>query len=210
MFTGIVEEIGIVRETSPSHLAFEAHRILEGTKIGDSVAVNGVCLTVNSLSGYSLGVDVMPETLRCTNLGGLHYSDQVNLERALVVGGRLGGHLVSGHVEDTGEVVKVNIEGTARIMKIWVQAKLMPYMVDKGFIAIDGVSLTIVVLDDFSIAVSLVDYTLEHTILGNRKPGDIVNLETDIMAKYVERIEKRKNKGLTFDFLKEYGFVEGL
>jgi len=209
MFTGIVEEIGKVKETSRDRLAFEAHRVLEGTKVGDSIAVNGVCLTVVSLENHGFTVNVMPETLRCTNLGSLHYSDQVNLERALVLGGRLGGHLVLGHVDDIGEVRNVTSEEAARIMKISAPAKLMPYIVDKGFIAVDGVSLTIVDFDEFSFAVSLVTYTMEHTTLGRKRPGDIVNLEADIVAKYVESLKERKRQGLNLEFLKEYGFVGG-
>jgi riboflavin synthase len=209
MFTGIVEEIGIVKETSRDCLAFEAHRVLEGTKAGDSIAVNGVCLTVVSLENHGFSVNVMPETLRCTNLGRLHYSDQVNLERALVVGGRLGGHLVLGHVDDTGEVVDVTSEETARIMRISASAKLMPYIVDKGFIAVDGVSLTIVDLDDFSFVVSLVAYTMENTTLGRKRPGDIVNLEADVIAKYVECLNERKKQSLNLEFLREYGFIGG-
>lgn len=208
MFTGIVEEIGIVRETSLNRLAIEAHKVLEGTKVGDSIAVNGVCLTVTSLSGQGFSVDVMPETLRRSNLGGLHYGDQVNLERALAAGGRLGGHLVLGHVDDTGEVVTISAEEAAHIVRISPPVELMPYMVDKGFIAVDGVSLTIAGLDDFSFTVSLVAYTLKRTTLGNRRPGDVVNLEADIIAKYVERLKSSRKQGLTLDFLKEYGFVE--
>ena len=210
MFTGIVEEIGIVKETSRDRLAFEAHKVLEGTKVGDSIAVNGVCLTVVSLENYGFSVNVMPETLRCTNLGRLHYSDQVNLERALVLGGRLGGHLVLGHVDDTGEVMDVTSEETARIMRISTPAKLMPYIVDKGFIAVDGVSLTIVDLDDFSFVVSLVAYTMEHTTLGGKRPGDVINLEADIIAKYVECLKERKRQSLNFEFLREYGFAGGI
>ena len=209
MFTGIVEEIGIVKETSQDRLAFEAHKVLEGTKVGDSIAVNGVCLTVVSLENRGFSVNVMPETLRCTNLGRLHYSDQVNLERALVLGGRLGGHLVLGHVDDTGEVMDVTSEETAHIMRISAPAKLMPYIVDKGFIAVDGVSLTVVDLDDFSFVVSLVAYTMEHTTLGRKRPGDVVNLEADIIAKYVENLKERKRQSLNFEFLREYGFVGG-
>jgi len=209
MFTGIVEEIGIVKETSQDRLAFEAHKVLEGTKVGDSIAANGVCLTVVSLENRGFGVNVMPETLRCTNLGRLHYSDQVNLERALVLGGRLGGHLVLGHVDDIGEVMDVTSEEAAHIMRISVPAKLMPYIVDKGFIAVDGVSLTIVDFDDFFFVVSLVAYTMEHTTLGRKRPGDIVNLETDIIAKYVENLKERKRQSLNFEFLREYGFVGG-
>jgi riboflavin synthase len=210
MFTGIVEEIGIVKETSRDRLAFEAHKVLEGTKVGDSMAVNGVCLTVVSLENYGFSVNVMPETLRCTNLGRLHYSDQVNLERALILGGRLGGHLVLGHVDDTGEVMDVTSEETARIMKISAPAKLMTYIVDKGFSAVDGVSLTIVDPDDFSFVVSLVAYTMEHTTLGAKRPGDVVNLEIDILAKYVECLKERKRQSLNFEFLREYGFVGGI
>jgi riboflavin synthase len=209
MFTGIVEEIGIVKETSRDRLAFESHEVLEGTKVGDSIAVNGVCLTVVSLENRGFSVNVMPETLRCTNLGRLRYSDQINLERALVLGGRLGGHLVLGHVDDTGEVMDVTGEETAHIMRISAPAKLMPYIVDKGFIAVDGVSLTIVDLDDFSFVVSLVAYTMEHTTLGRKRPGDVVNLEADIIAKYVENLKERKRQSLNFEFLKEYGFVGG-
>ena len=209
MFTGIVEEVGIVKETSRERLAFESHKVLEGTKVGDSIAVNGVCLTVVSLENRGFSVNVMPETLRCTNLGSLHYNDQVNLERALILGGRLGGHLVLGHVDDTGEVMDVTGEETAHIMRISAPAKLMPYIVDKGFVAVDGVSLTVVDLDDFSFVVSLVAYTMEHTTLGRKRPGDVVNLEADIIAKYVENLKERKRQSLNFEFLKEYGFVGG-
>ena len=209
MFTGIVEEIGIARETSPNRLSFEAHKVLEETKVGDSIAVNGVCLTVTSLSDHSFSVGVMPETLRSSNLGGFHYGDRVNLERALVAGGRLGGHLILGHVDDTGEVITITPEENARIIRVSAPSKLMPYIVDKGFIAVDGVSLTIADLDSFSFTVSLVAYTLEHTTLGDRMPGDIVNLEADIIAKYIGGLMERKTQGLTLDFLKEYGFVEG-
>jgi len=209
MFTGIVEEIGIVKETSRDRLTFEAHKVLEGTKVGDSIAVNGVCLTVVSLENRGFGVNVMPETLRCTNLGSLHYSDPVNLERALVLGGRLGGHLVLGHVDDTGKVMDVTSEEAAHVMRISAPAKLMTYIVDKGFIGVDGVSLTVADFDDFSFVVSLVSYTMENTTLGKRRPGDVVNLEADIIAKYVENLKEQKRQGLNFEFLREYGFVGG-
>ena len=209
MFTGIVEEIGVVKETGRDCLFFKAHKVLEGTKAGDSIAVNGVCLTVVALENNSFSVDVMPETLRCTNLGGLRYNDEVNLERALALGERLGGHLVLGHVDDKGEVMYAGFEENARIMRISAPAKLMTYIAAKGFIAVDGVSLTIVDYNDFSFVVSLVAYTKEYTTLGKKKPGDIVNLEADIIAKYVERLKERRMQGLTFEFLREYGFVEG-
>jgi len=209
MFTGIVEEVGIVKETSRDRLTFQAHKVLEGTKVGDSIAVNGVCLTVVSLENSGFSVNVMPETLRCTNLGSLHYSDPVNLERALVLGGRLGGHLVLGHIDDTGELMDVTSEGVAHIMKISAPAKLTPYIVNKGFIGVDGVSLTIADIYDFSFAVSLVAYTMEHTTLGKKRPGDVVNLEADILAKYVESLKEQKRQSLNFEFLREYGFAGG-
>jgi len=210
MFTGIVEEIGRVRQASVyggGQLAFEAYKVLEGTKVGDSVAVNGVCLTVVSLENWGFRVDVMPETLRRTNLGGLHCNDQVNLERALVFGGRLGGHLVSGHVDDTGEVIDITTEEDANIMRIASPARLMPYIADKGFIAVDGVSLTIVDFDDFSFTVSLVAYTMEHTTLGLKRRGDVVNLEVDILAKYIEGLNERRRESLSYEFLRQYGFA---
>jgi len=210
VFTGIAEEIGIVKEANRDRLAFEADVVLEGTKVGDSIAVNGVCLTVVSLEDRGFGVDVMPETLRCTNLGRLHYNDRVNLERALVLGGRLGGHLVSGHVDGTGEVLGVSGEEGARIMKISAPAELMSYMVDKGFIAVDGVSLTIVEVDDSSFVVSLVGYTMENTTLGTERAGDVVNLEADVIAKYVENLKEQRKQGLSIEFLREYGFVGGI
>jgi riboflavin synthase len=210
MFTGIVEEIGIVKEISRDRLTFEARKVLEGTKVGDSIAVNGVCLTVVSLENYGFTVNVMPETLRCTNLGGLHYNDRINLERALTFGGRVGGHLVSGHVDDTGEVMDVTGEETARIMRISTPAKLMPYIVDKGFIAVDGVSLTTVDPDDISFVVSLVAYTMENTTLGWKRPGDVVNLEADVIAKYIECLKERGRQNLDLEFLREYGFIGGI
>jgi riboflavin synthase len=210
VFTGIVEEIGIIKETSRDRLAFEAQRVVEGTKTGDSVAVNGVCLTVVSLEKGGFGVDVMPETLRRTSLGRLHCGDQVNLERALLLGGRLGGHLVSGHVDDTGEVLDVSSEEGARIVRISAAGELMPYIVDKGFIAVDGVSLTIVDVHNLSFVVSLVGYTMKNTTLGGKRPGDVVNLEADVIAKYVGNIKGRTGQSLSIEFLKEYGFVGGI
>ena len=209
MFTGITEEIGVTREASLDGLIFEAHKVLEGTRIGDSLAVNGVCLTVVSLEDHRFGVNVMPETLRRTNLGRLHYGDHVNLERALALGGRLGGHLVLGHVDDTGEVLDVSSEETACVVRISTPPRLVPYIVDKGFIAVDGVSLTIVNVGDLCFVVSLVAYTIENTTLGEKRPGDMVNLEADIIAKYVENL-KEQRQGLNTAFLREYGFIGGI
>jgi riboflavin synthase len=209
MFTGIVEEIGMVRGISPGCLTIEAKKVLEGIKPGDSIAINGACLTVTSLGKDRFSVDVMPETVRRTNLSRLHYGTPVNLERAMLAEGRFGGHFVQGHVDDVGKVLSLQPEEEAIIARISAPASLMPYMVNKGFIAVDGVSLTVIDCDDFSFSVSLVAYTRDHTTLGNRKPGDIVNLEVDIIAKYLERFRQRYERGgLTLDFLEEQGFLK--
>lgn len=212
MFTGIVEEIGIVRQASINRLFVEAKNVLEGIKAGDSIAVNGACLTVTSLVSNGFCADIMPETLRRSNLGQLHYGDKVNLERALKVGSRLGGHLVLGHIDDIGVVESLVPEGEALLARISVPGKLIPYMTEKGFVALDGVSLTIIEVDNLSFTVSLVAYTLGYTTLGNKRVGDTVNLEADIIAKYVKQLlssryeQEVKHDGITFDFLEEYGF----
>jgi riboflavin synthase len=209
MFTGIVEEVGIVRGINPERLTVEAKKVLDGIEPGDSIAVNGACLTVTSIGKDNFSVDVMPETVRRTNLGRLHYGNPVNLERAMPAAGRFGGHFVQGHVDDVGKVLSLQPEEKAVIARISAPAHLMPYVVSKGFIAADGVSLTVVDCDDFSLSVSLVTYTREHTTLGSTKPGDIVNLEVDIIAKYVERFRQSYNRGvLTLDFLEEQGFLK--
>jgi riboflavin synthase len=208
MFTGIVEEIGIVRGISPGRLTVEAKKVLEDAKPGDSIAVNGACLTVTSISKDNFSVEVMPETIRRTNLGSLHYGEPVNLERAMLAEGRFGGHFVQGHVDDVGKVMSLRPEEDAVIARISAPAHLMPYIVNKGFIAVDGVSLTVIDYDDFSFSVSLVTYTREHTTLDHLKPGDMVNIEVDIIAKYVERLKQRDNRGVTLDFLEEHGFLK--
>jgi len=145
----------------------------------------------------------MPETLRRTNLGRLHQGEAVNLERALLVGGRLGGHFVQGHVDDTGKVLSITPEGAASIVRFSSPSKLMRYIVSKGFIAVDGVSLTVINLDTFSFSVSLVDYTKKQTTLSTKKPGDMVNLEIDILAKYIERLKQGNNQETMLEFLEE-------
>ncbi len=208
MFTGIVEEIGKVTELGSGRLSVEALKVLDGTKLGDSISVSGACLTVISVSKNDFSVEVMPETIRRTNLGRLHYGDRVNLERAVPADGRFGGHFVQGHVDDVGKVLSVTPEEGAFIARISAPSYLMLYVVSKGFIAVDGVSLTVIDCDDFSFSVSLVDFTRKHTTLGIIKPGDVVNLEVDIMAKYVERLQQRDKRGVTLDFLEEQGFLK--
>jgi riboflavin synthase len=204
MFTGIVEEIGVAREVSPGRLVVSAKKVIQGTNPGDSMAVNGVCLTVTSISGNNISVDVMAETMRRSNIGRLHYGDPVNLERAVLVGGRFGGHFVQGHVDDTGKVLSVIPEGEALIVKMSVPPKLMRYIVNKGFIAVDGASLTVMEPDVFSFSVSLVAFTRKQTTLGTRKPGDVVNLEVDIIAKYVERLKQKNGQEVMLEFLEEH------
>lgn len=208
MFTGIVEEIGTVKGVSPGRLNIEANKVVENTKPGDSISVSGVCLTVISISKSDFSVEVMPETIRRTNLDRLHYGDKVNLERAVPADGRFGGHFVQGHVDDIGKVLSVKPEEGAFVARISAPAHLMPYVVGKGFIAVDGVSLTVIDCDDFSFSVSLVAYTQKHTTLGIIRPADVVNLEVDIIAKYVERLKQRDNRGVTLDFLEEQGFLK--
>jgi riboflavin synthase len=207
MFTGIIEEVGRVISAGAGKLVIAASDAMAGMENGASMAVNGVCLTVTDFDQSSFSVKVMPETLRRTNLGRLTSGDRVNLERALPLGGRLGGHLVEGHVDATGRVVSITKEGEARLISFYAPPEVMDYLVEKGFIAVDGVSLTIVSKDTGSFGVSVVDYTLKHTNLGNRRVGDIVNLEVDIIAKYVKQFTQGHRSGITIDFLREHGFV---
>lgn len=188
MFTGIIEEVGRVKSREISRLTVEASLVLGDTKVGGSVAVNGACLTVVSMNAGSFSVDVTPETLRRTNLGPLRTGDGVNLERPLAVGDRLGGHIVQGHVDGTGEVLSITPEGDSLLMRFQAPRALMRYVVEKGYIAVDGASLTIVDCDERSFSISLIPYTRDHTNLGSRSVGDVVNLETDILARQVERL----------------------
>lgn len=204
MFTGIIEEVGKVRAASPHRLTIAAARVIKDTVLGDSIAINGACLTVSDLDAGSFSTDVMPETLQRTNLGRLRPGHTVNLERALLVGGRLGGHLVQGHVDATGNIVSLVDRESAKIATIAAPSSILKYVVEKGFIAVDGASLTVIACTGSSFSVSLVSYTLEHTTLGSRSAGDLVNLEVDIIAKYVEKF--RQGSGITLEFLAEHGF----
>ena len=207
MFTGIVEEIGRVQSMAPNRLVLTARRVLEGTRSGDSIAVNGVCLTVTRMDAGSFSVEIMPETLRRTSMGNLRPGDPVNLERALRVGDRLGGHFVQGHVDGIGRILALTPEQEALLMRVSAPAGIMRYVVEKGFIAVDGVSLTVIARDAGSFTVSLVGYTREHTNLGMKRTGDPVNLEADIIAKYVEQLTGSSRTGVTAEFLREHGFA---
>ncbi len=192
MFSGIVEELGTVQEIrlegEPKRLVFGCNLAVADARIGDSIAVNGVCLTVERFDARSFTVGVMPETLRRTNLGALRLGDRVNLERSLPAMGRVGGHFVQGHVDGTGTVLERTPDGAALIVKIALPSRLARYVVEKGYVSVDGASLTVVEATPDWFSVSLVSHTQDHTTLASKVPGQPVNLEVDIIAKYVERL----------------------
>ncbi|MEE8336427.1 MAG: riboflavin synthase [Dehalococcoidia bacterium] len=188
MFTGIIEEVGRVRSLEGGELIVECSTVLEGSQLGDSIAVNGVDLTVRAMDGESFTFDVMPETFRLSNLAQATAGTAVNLERSLTPSTRISGHMVRGVIETTCTLESLTAEGEAVIATYRVDPGHMRYIVLKGPVCVDGASLTVVARDSGSFAVSLVQYTQEHTNLTSREPGDRVNLETDIMARYVEQL----------------------
>lgn len=191
MFTGIVEEVGSVAELADSRLVIRARQVMPGLKLGDSIAVNGACLTVVACGEDWFSVDLSPETLRRTSLGDLDASKGVNLERPLAVSDRLGGHIVQGHVDATGRIRYSRPESDCVILRVSSPKKLMHYIVEKGFIAVDGISLTVVNKGASSFTLSVIPYTLDHTTLREKSIGDRVNLEADVVAKYVESLLAR-------------------
>ena len=223
MFTGIIEEIGeiagVKRGQVSSRLAIRGKKIFSDLKLGDSVAVNGVCLTATSISGDIFEADVMAETLRRTNLGGFSNGTRVNLERAMAAGGRFGGHIVSGHIDGTGRVSSLVREENAVWVRIDAEDKILRYIIEKGSIAIDGISLTVAATGPGYFKVSIIPHTGEETTLLRRRPGDIVNLENDVVGKYVERLlnfsagngeafgQKAKAGGIDLNLLSENGFL---
>jgi len=209
VFTGIIEEVGRVTSAQSGNLVITASDVLQGMELGRSIAVNGACLTVTDFNTNSFSVDIMLETLQRTNLGLLRVGDSVNLECPLALGGQVGGHLVQGHVDDTGRVASVRWDGEATLIRFEASPEVMRYVVEKGFIAVDGVSLTVVTKDASSFWVSVVAYTQKHTTLGSRRVGDPVNLEVDIIAKYVEQFSRAQRPAITVDFLQEHGFLVG-
>ena len=192
MFTGIIEEVGticsVTKGSQSAVLTIEASQVLEGTKIGDSIAVNGVCLTVTTMTTQKFTADVMAETLRRSSLGSLKRGSQVNLERAMAADGRFGGHIVSGHIDGTGEIASLTREDNAVWVRISTPQPLLKYIVKKGSIAIDGISLTVADVTDTDFSVSIIPHTGAETTLLTRKKGDIVNLENDMIGKYVDKL----------------------
>ena len=216
MFTGIIEEVGTVRRVlsggTAGEISIRAAAVLEGTHIGDSIAVNGVCLTVTGMTGDGFTADVMPETLRRTNLGCLNSDSRVNLERAMAAGGRFGGHIVSGHIDGVGTIRSMRREENAVWVTIAAPTPILRLIVEKGSIAIDGVSLTVAEVTSETFSVSIIPHTGAQTILLSKRPGEQVNLENDVVGKYVQRLlepyqtETPKSGGITEEFLMQYGF----
>ncbi|MDE5639589.1 MAG: riboflavin synthase [Odoribacter sp.] len=210
MFTGIIEEIGkiksVVRSGRSVVVEVEAVLVMEGTKVGDSIATNGVCLTVTAITPTGFRSDVMPETIDRSNLGLLRPGDRVNLERALCLNSRLGGHIVAGHVDGTGRIVGMERDDTAIWITVSVPGRILRYIIEKGSVAIDGVSLTVAYVDEEVFKVSVIPHTQEETTLTKKRPGAVVNLENDMIARYVEKFMGKKSDGLSVGFLMENGF----
>ena len=217
MFTGIVEELGIIRSLrllpESGQLTIEGKKVLTGTQEGDSIAINGVCLTVISHSEHEFTVDVMAETLAKTNLAELKSGSRVNLERALQLQTRLGGHLVSGHIDGVGKIRKITPWGIAQVYEINAPPTLLSYILPKGSVAIDGISLTVIDVEPDYFTVSLIPHTFKQTTLGSKGIGSSVNLETDLIGKYVARFmginttSSKSKQDLSLGFLAEHGFL---
>ncbi len=215
MFTGIIEEVGVIRAirrgVHSAVLSIGAELVLSDLKIGDSVAVNGVCLTATGKDGGGFTADVMHETLNRSSLGALTVGSHVNLERAMAADGRFGGHIVSGHIDGTGIIAALRADDNALWYTVKAEPELLRHIVEKGSITIDGISLTVASVEPDRFSVSIIPHTASATILREKRPGDVVNLETDIIAKYVEKLLQPEpapapKKGITMDFLLENGF----
>jgi len=221
MFTGIIEEIGVIRSVrkgaNSAELKVAANQILSDVKLGDSIAVNGVCLTVTNIMSGEFTADVMHETLSRSSLGKLHSGAPVNLERAMAANGRFGGHIVSGHIDGLGKIAYTRTDDNAVWVRIDTEASILHYIIAKGSITIDGISLTVATLDERGFSVSIIPHTAQGTTLLSKRVGDLVNLENDQIGKYVERLlllgdgraieGDRPYKGsITAAFLAEHGF----
>jgi riboflavin synthase len=216
VFTGIIEEIGkidqIKKAAASMVLSISARKILKDVHIGDSISINGVCLTVTSFTDSRFQVDVMPETFEATTLRDLTAGSRVNLERAMAAGGRFGGHFVNGHVDGIGTIKRLEQVENAVYVEISVPKELTPYFIMKGSVAIDGTSLTVFGLSDDSITVSLIPQTRGDTVLGQKKTGDKVNVECDVMAKYFQRFyeqaQRKESSKISYEFLSNHGFAD--
>lgn len=213
MFTGIIEELGEVKvittSSVKSNIKIAVPELTEDLKIGDSIAVNGVCLTVSNLNEHSFLADVMPQTFKKTNLGYLKMGDQVNLERALRISDRMGGHFVLGHVDQVGIVMDKRKSGNSILFKISAPKDIAEYLVPRGSIAVDGISLTIAEALDNYFSVFIIPHTAKATTLGVREKGSKVNLEADVIGKYVKKMtELKENRSSTLDLLNKYGYLD--
>lgn len=214
MFTGIIEEIGTVesiqKQGISAELRIKCSKVLEGTKLGDSIAVNGVCLTVVKLEQNGFWADVMTETMHRSNLSKIKEKDHVNLERAMAADGRFGGHMVSGHIDGIGNITQIQAEENAVWYTIEAAPELLHYIVEKGSVAIDGISLTVANVSEKNFQVSTIPHTRQETTLSEKQIGNFINIECDILGKYVERfvggVKKQKESKITEEFLEKYGF----
>jgi riboflavin synthase len=212
MFTGIIEEIGTIegmkKGASSAVLRIQASKIMDDIHLGDSIAVNGVCLTVTRISSTGFESDVMHETMNRSSLGNFRIGSSVNLERAMPVNGRFGGHIVSGHIDGTGTILNIQRDDNAVWYKIKTPLSVLRYIIEKGSIAIDGISLTVAKVSKDSFHVSIIPHTAQFTTLDKRRVGDLVNLENDCVGKYVEHLtgSETKNNNITAEFLAKYGF----
>ena len=216
IFTGIIEELGVVKSIAINGtsgcITIKAQKVLEGTQLGDSIAVNGTCLTVTSINSDGFSADVMAETVRRTSLSQVGKGDMVNLERAMILNGRFGGHIVSGHIDGTGTITKYTKEENAIWVTIKAPEEILDLIVEKGSICIDGISLTVATVSDRDFQVSIIPHTAKETTLIHKKVGSLVNLENDIVGKYIEKLmenkqeeKSKKASGLTMEMLEEYG-----
>ena len=215
MFTGIIEEVGRIQRLGGGSLTIAAREVLKDVHVGDSIAVNGICLTVTSFDARHFTANVMPETVRRTSLDGLRQGSPVNLERALQLGGRLGGHIVSGHIDGTGTIRAFRDEKNAILMTVEAEPSILQGIVEKGSVALDGISLTVAEVTDRDFTVSLIPHTREVTNLGSRRQGDAINIENDVIGKYVAKMlgsaygtaeGPEHAGGLSKDFLVRNGF----
>lgn len=221
MFTGIIEEVGSVASIRKgAHscvLTVNASRVLEDVHLGDSIATNGVCLTITSFTSHSFSADVMHETLNRSSLGSLHIGSPVNLERAMLAGGRFGGHIVSGHIDGVGTISSMKEDDNAVWYTVEAPSNILRYIIEKGSITLDGISLTVAKVTNSNFSVSIIPHTRVQTNLASKKVGDVLNLENDLVGKYVERLmlqpiaasqeqPEQKSSGITKEFLSHYGF----
>ena len=211
MFTGIIEEVGkvvnIIKEADSIKICVECSKVLHNTKIGDSISVNGVCLTVVKIYDNRFLADIMKETIKSSNFGMIKIGDMVNLERAMTLHKRLGGHIVTGHIDGIGEIINKRGDNRFTVIRIKTNNDIAKYIVRKGSVSLDGISLTVSYVDDNIFEVSIIPHTMEYTSLVSKNIGDTLNIECDIIGKYIERFLGGKKSGITYDFLSDNGFI---